>query len=79
MLESEDKFTVVFLTLGEGGVRGTASFSEANGRAVVRLPVLGSEGGHRWVGRPSRHKRRRGDTGGRAVGWHYFTERGGIL
>lgn len=65
--------------MGEGGVGGTASFSEADGGAVVCLPMLGSQGGHCWVGGPSTQERRRADAGGRAVGWYYLTERGGIL
>lgn len=74
-----NRLTPVVLTLGEGGVRGTASFSEADGGAVVRLPMLGSQGSHCWVGGPSAQERRGADAGGRAVGWYHFTKRGGIL
>ena len=51
--KKNNNLTSLTLTLGEGGVRGTASFPEADGGAVVRLPVLGSQGSHSWVGRPS--------------------------
>ena len=52
-MNMEERKTLVVLTLGEGGVRGTASFSEADGGPIVRLPVLGGQDSHRWVGRPS--------------------------
>lgn len=77
--KKRQKLTLVVLTLGEGGVGGTASFSEADGGAVVRLPVLGSQDGHCWVGGPSAQERRGGDAGGGAVGRYHFTERGGVL
>lgn len=67
------------LTLSEGGVGGTPSFSEADGGAVVRLPMLGGQGSHGWVGGPCTQERRRGDGGGRAVCRYHFTERGWIL
>lgn len=40
MKKRKDKLTSAVLTLGEGGVGGTASFSEADRGAVVRLSVL---------------------------------------
>lgn len=63
----ENKFTAVLPTLSEGGVRGTPSFSKADGGAVVCLPVLGGEGSHGWVCGPCAQERRRGDGRGRAV------------
>lgn len=54
----------VILTLSEGGVRGTSSFSEADGGAVMCFPVLGGEGSHGWVWGPCTQE---GRWGGRGV------------
>lgn len=67
------------LTLSEGSVGGTPSFSETDRGAVVRLSMLGGQGSHGWVGGPCAQERRRSDGGGRAVGRCHFTEREWIL
>lgn len=66
------------LTLGEGGVRGAASFSEAYRGSIVRLPVLRSQGSHCWVGWPGTQKRC-SYARSRAVGWYHLTEGGRVL
>lgn len=67
------------LTLGERGVGGTASLSEADGGAVVRLPVMRCQDGHCRVGGASAQERRRGNAGGRAVGRHHFPKGRGVV
>lgn len=69
----------LLLTLGKGGVGGTAPFPEADWGTVVGLPILGSQCSHSWVGRPGTQERCRGNTRGRAVGRNDFTQRGRIL
>lgn len=73
------KVKLVVLTLGEGGVGGTPPLSEADGGAIVRLPVLGRQDGHCLVCGPSAQERSRRNAGVRAVAWNKFTERGGVL
>lgn len=61
------------VTLGEGGVGGSASLAEADGGAVVGLSFLGAQGLHGRVGRPEPDERG-GHPGGLVAVQHHFLQ-----
>lgn len=69
------------LTLCEGGVGSAAALPEADGRAVVGLPLLGAQALHGGVGGPLAHEAALGHVGPRTegVGQDHLAERGGVL
>lgn len=67
-----------FVTLGEGRVRSPAPLSEADGRTVVGLSLLGGEGLHGRVGR-SQADERRCHPGCWLCGEHHFLQGRGVL